>query len=191
MDENPYEAPRNIPRPAGQQQHTWRRRSAFWFLVAVAIVYLTVVVPSVGARRLDPAWLVFPLFFGGLLLFAYFNPNARDERRYKALLVERESVDDEALFEAYFRAEEVASDIPGSVRAIVAKHMEYPAEKMLPDDDLMFYWDEVDAIDLILEIEERFGIKITEADTEHKMFTIRGISRLVQRKRAATSTASA
>jgi acyl carrier protein len=186
MNENPYQAP-NCSEPA----RGWSRIVIVFVLLTIGVAYFSVVVPPVLSGRLDRAWAIAPAFLGVVFVLVYFfDPNMRAQRRYERQLKEREPVDDEGLLEEYFLPEELDRDIPARVRGILAKHMGYPAERMLPDDDLMFYWDEVDAAELVLEIEERFGIKITEADTEHKMFTIREISHLVHKKRDATSTTS-
>jgi hypothetical protein len=178
MDNNPYQSPQgfdDVPRS--------RLRWIITLVVGCGIIaYLTYVVPLVAVRRLGLAWIGLPVFAGVGAVLLYLSPNVRDERRYKATMASRNAVDDEELFGRYFGPDEVAANIPGLVRQIIAKEMGYPAEKMLPDDDLMFYWAEVDGIYLIREIEEMFGVEISQADAEQTMMTIRGISGLVHKK---------
>lgn len=131
-------------------------------------------------------WFAVPAVIGLAWLVAYFHPDAIRARRYEAELAERESVNDRALFSRFFSASEVTPDIPGRVRAAFAKHMGYPAEKMLPDDDLLFFWNELDMLPLILDIEEAFRLEITDADAATvPVCTIRAVSMLVERLRSA------
>lgn len=128
-------------------------------------------------------WVWIPLAIVVLVLVVWLHPDERAERAYKQLIAGRKPIDDDELLK-YFEPEEVAPDIPGSIRAMFARHMDYPAEKMLPDDDLRFYWNEIDAIDIVREIEAHFGIVITDQDTEQvRCCSIRSVSKLVQSKR--------
>jgi hypothetical protein len=118
-----------------------------------------------------------------IFVFAPLFPGVREERRYKAELSERKPVTDEELFRQYFDAGDVAPDVPGRVREVFAKHMGYSPEKMakmLPDDDLSFYWNEVDAIDQVRDLEQAFNITITKAEFERTRCTIRSVSLLVE-----------
>jgi acyl carrier protein len=180
MDENPYEAPQSSVEAGG-----WSRVLVVIVLLAIGAAYFGVVVPMVLRGQLDRALAIAPALLAVVCLLVFlFDPNQRAERRYNQQLKERGPADDEELLEAYFSPEEVDRDIPGQVRAILAKHMAYPREKMLPDDDLLFFWYDLDAVDLMIEIEERFGIKINDTDAEQTALTIRDISRLVHRLRS-------
>ena len=69
------------------------------------------------------------------------------------------------------------------MRNILAQHMRFPAAKLLPDDDFMRYWHELDAIDLITEIETAFGVKFSDADLERtRVVSIRTLLQLVQER---------
>jgi acyl carrier protein len=127
-------------------------------------------------------WAIFALLAALSVLFAWFHPDERRERQYKSLLVSREPVTDGQLTQQFFNAGEIASEIPGAIRSIFAKHMSYPAVKMLPDDDLNFYWNEIDMVDLVREVESRFGIFISDLDAKHCRCTIRSVSMLVESK---------
>ena len=65
-----------------------------------------------------------------------------------------------------------------------ARHTNYPAEKLLPDDDLAFSLAGLDLDELLAELEEGFGIVITNADAERTACTIRAVSLLIARKHA-------
>ncbi len=119
----------------------------------------------------------------GAVLAWLLDPNRRREREFTAELATREPVSDEELFARYYAAGEAAADAPGRVRRVFARHMDYPADKLLPDDDLLFFWDELDMIDLIRDLEREFGIEITNTDVATvPSCTIRAVSHLVSRK---------
>src|SRR5438105_3762683 len=88
------------------------------------------------------------------------------EREYLAELATRELVSEEELFCRYFVDGESAPDVPGRVRRVFAQNTGYPEYKILPDDDLTFFWFELDMIPLIRDLEREFGIEITDADAE-------------------------
>ena len=120
-----------------------------------------------------------------VILFAWFHPDELKRRKYESSLASREAVTGEQLFQQFFKVNEIASDVPGAVRAIFAKHMSYPAEKMLPDDDFNFFWNEMDMADLVRDVESRFDISISDSDAERCRCTIRSVSLLVASKCAA------
>ncbi len=183
MEENPYQAPSSSEPTTG-----WSRTVIVFISLTIGAVYFIVVVPPVLSGRLERAWAVAPALLTVVSVLVYFfDPNGRAQRCYERQLKEREPVDDTELLESYFSAEVVDPEIPGRVRTILAKHMCYPAEKMLPDDDLTFFWDDLDGIDLMLELEQQFGIKIDDTDAEHTSCTIHDISRLIHRLRSTAS----
>lgn len=116
-------------------------------------------------------------------LYAYWNYDARMRRRYEAEFATREQVNDDELFRRFFDSGETAPDVPGEVRRTFAKYMGYPAQKLLPDDDLSFFWAEMDMADLIRELETAFGIEITGEDAANTPCTIRAVTSLVTSKR--------
>jgi hypothetical protein len=134
-------------------------------------------------------------WFGFLALFIavtaivwFFHPGIRRERQFKAELAARESISDEELFRHYFASNGVAPDVPGRVRRIFAKHTQYPADKLLPDDDLMFVWHEMDSTDLVRDVDREFGIEITGAEAESVPHcSIRAVTELVSRKTSKAS----
>lgn len=111
------------------------------------------------------------------------DPNLRRGREFTAALATREPVSDEELFARHYYPDEAFANLPGRVRRVFARHMGYPAEKLLPDDDLLFFWAELDMVDLIRDLESEFGIEITNADVATvPRCTIRAVSHLVSRK---------
>jgi hypothetical protein len=63
-----------------------------------------------------------------------------------------------------------------------AKLTAYPAEKLLTDDDLMFFWADLDPAVLFEKLESRFGISISREEAERPPCTIRAVSLLVASK---------
>ncbi len=129
-------------------------------------------------------WLIIPIVVVVFMLIWVFDRYIQGERKYKALLKTREPINDEELARCYFDKDDLSPEIPGAIRTIFASHMGYTAEKekMLPDDDLGFYWHDLDCADLVQVIESHFQIVISDEDAERtKRCTIRSISELVSR----------
>ena len=117
------------------------------------------------------------------------DPNLRRGREFTAELATREPVADDDLFGRHFSPAETGPEVPGRVRRVFTRHMGYPAEKLLPDDDLSFFWNEADAVDLIRDLEREFGIEITVADVATlQSCTIRAVAHLVSRKADSNQT---
>ena len=119
---------------------------------------------------------------GLALLHWWFDPDLRRWRAFDTEIEVREPVPDNEMISRYFAEDDVSPDVPANVRRIFARHMDYPAEKLLPDDNFAFFWAELDMVDLIRELESRFGIAITQADAEPTPCTIRAVSTLVANK---------
>jgi hypothetical protein len=136
-------------------------------------------------------WLLVGVYVGFLgvfvLLVCWLDPTQRRERRYNAELAARKPMADEEMVSTYFAEGTITPHVPGQVRRVIAQHMGYPAEKLLPDDDLMFYWAEVDTVELVKELEALFGITIPDVSAEGTTFTVRAISLLVEELMHRTS----
>lgn len=74
------------------------------------------------------------------LLACWLDPCQREGRKFEAELTTREPVSDAEMVARYFATDEVAPEIPAKARRVFAQYMPYPAEKLLPDDDFMFYF---------------------------------------------------
>jgi hypothetical protein len=116
------------------------------------------------------------------LLMWRLDPSLRRTREYEAELATREPLPDADMIARHFAMDDVAAEVPSRVRRVFAKHMDYPAEKLLPDDDFAFFWAELDMVDLVRELESGFGIAITNAEAERTPCTIREVSLLVASK---------
>lgn len=62
------------------------------------------------------------------------------------------------------------------MRRLFAKHTGYPAEKLRPDDDLVFFWADLDVAELLRELEATFGIVLTDAEVERTRRTTRAVA---------------
>jgi acyl carrier protein len=125
-------------------------------------------------------WLIIPIVIVVLFVLWWLDSA---KRHYKKLLNSRDPVSDEQLVRQYFDADRISPKIPGAVREIFAQHMGYPAEKMLPDDDLTFYWADLDQAELVRDLESQFNIVVSDEDAEATKNTIRSVSNLVSRLR--------
>jgi hypothetical protein len=111
-----------------------------------------------------------------------FHPDARRARAYDAELRERPAVSDYELFQSHFGGSGVPHDVPGKVRRFFAKELGYPAEKLLPDDDFMFMFNEIDAGPLIEALEREFRVTFTDDEVARTAPTIRAVCLLITDK---------
>jgi acyl carrier protein len=111
------------------------------------------------------------------------DPVSRWAREFQRTVSARQPLSDEELASIFSTPETIDPRIPIRVRQMLAKHTGYPVEKLLPDDDLTPFWDELDALDLILDLEETFDIQIDTHEAERTRCTIRAVSELIGWKR--------
>ncbi len=132
-------------------------------------------------------YCVLPLLVVGTIfvLIWRLDPNQRRWRAFDAVLKGREPVDDVALVARFFPGEDLPADVPPRVRHVFARLMNYPADKLLPDDDLTFFWATVDGEPLLKSLGEEFGVTFTDKDDVKAVPTIRAVSRLIASKRPA------
>lgn len=134
-------------------------------------------------------WFVVLLLLVWLML-RWLDPDLRRSRSYEKELAVREPTPDGDLFASHFTPGEVAPDVPAFVRRAFAKHMGLPAEKLLPDDDFTYAWAEMDASELIAEIESAFGVTFSSFEVAQTPCTIRAVSSLVTRIAGSNRPAS-
>src|SRR4051812_28120633 len=111
-----------------------------------------------------------------------FHPDARRARAYDAELQERPAVSDYTLFRFHFAGTDVSPDMPGKVRGFFAEVLGYPAEKILPDDDFAFMFNELDAGPLVEALEREFGVTFTDDEVARTAPTIRAVCLLITEK---------
>ena len=114
-----------------------------------------------------------------LLLVWISNAYPDAEQKFVREIYNRESVSDSEMISRYFAGDDISPDVPIQVRQALASQTGYPADKLLPDDDLAFFADEFDTIPLVRELESRFGITIADEDSERTACNIRAISLLI------------
>jgi hypothetical protein len=130
--------------------------------------------------------IAIPVFWLLILLLIRLDPDLRRCWQYEAELATREPLSDAAMIRRYFAEDDIDLEVPAQVRWVFAKHTGYPAEKLLPDDDLAFFWADLDMAELIEELESGFGFTITSADLKRTPCTIRAASHLVASKTGRT-----
>jgi hypothetical protein len=116
-----------------------------------------------------------------LAVWSLLDPDERRARQFRDELANRQPIDDTDLCRLYFSAD-MALEIPGYVRQSLATEMGYSAAKILPDDDLMFFWRDVDLVDVVRDWEGKFGIRITQEDASSAAkCTVRSFAELINR----------
>jgi len=103
---------------------------------------------------------------GGVLLHDRIN-----RRTAQRLLGDRPARDPAAFGRAYFGESERRATLASQVREVLAEHVPYALAGLGPEDafvrDLrMDALDSMSTVDFVLGLEERFGIKIPEADAK-------------------------
>ena len=106
------------------------------------------------------------------------DPLLREQRVFEVKLRERAHLND-VLFAAEVGGGGEVYVAAARVRALFARHTGYPVAKLLPDDDLGFFWAELDAKELIDDFEREFGVAITKTEAERTRCTIRAVTLLV------------
>jgi acyl carrier protein len=144
--------------------------------------------PSAGGAAMSAEAAVISIVVAGLLFwlavkwdFALWGQEARFNAEYRA----RPPMSDAKLIETYYKDSSIDPAIPVGVRRIFGEQLGYEPERLRPDDDFMFLFMELDAVELVTEIEEAFDVHISNEDLEKIKPTIRGMAELVQRIRTA------
>jgi hypothetical protein len=122
------------------------------------------------------------------LLWTLFDPDERRRKSFELQLTVREPVNDSEVHQRFFGSN-VPCTVAGSVRRILATHTGYPAAKILPDDDLIFFWRELDLVRVFNDLEEEFNIRITQSDIRRCTCTLRSFVDLVVRLSNSPSAA--
>ena len=118
-------------------------------------------------------------------LMQRFDPSLREQREFEAKLRERQPLNDEK-FAVKIGNNDTVNDAASRVRKLFAKHTGYPGDRLLADDDLAFFWAELDGNDLIKDLEREFSLAISVQEAEVTRCTIRAVTLLIMRKLAAT-----
>ena len=130
-----------------------------------------------------PDWLILLLVLVVAVILATFvDPESRAERRYCKELKLRPPVSDEELVSRFF-GPEMPPEIPIRIRRLVGTQLSLPVDRLLPDDEFMVVFGDLDFYELILEVEEVFGA-IRDKYHINDPQTIRGLAELVRASRS-------
>jgi acyl carrier protein len=106
------------------------------------------------------------LIGGGVLLHEWTN-----RRRARRLLATRPALDPAGFGRTYFGESDRRALLAAQVREVLAEHVPYSLEGLGPDDAFVqdLRMDELDSmstVELVLSLEQRFGIKIPDDDAQ-------------------------
>lgn len=112
---------------------------------------------------IGPVFLVLAMAFAAVVWFL-LDSNERRHRKFSAELRTRNPVPDGEMVARYFQDDQGSHDVCIKVRQILAAETMHRAEKLLPDDDLTFFWEELDAAEFVGRLESEFLVTLTPAD---------------------------
>lgn len=121
-----------------------------------------------------------------LAVFVWFDER-RARKRVEAAFAGREALTDEQFFEKYFRAKGVRNDVASEVRRILAEQLGQDLSRLQSGDDFtknlkfLFEFDSLADVEIVLAIEESFGIKVTDEEAQ-AMRTVEDIVLAVHNK---------
>jgi len=127
------------------------------------------------------------LIGGGVVLHEWSN-----RRLARRLLASRPALDPTAFGRAYFGESERRALLAAQVREVLAEHVPYSLEGLGPDDTFVedLRMDELDSmstLDLVLGLEQRFGIKIPDDDAQ-SILSFRGLVDYLEKRVPAVDT---
>jgi acyl carrier protein len=118
----------------------------------------------------------------------------RKRRTIEATFSGRPSLRPEQFYEAYFKENGVPVQVVTGVRSILEEELGADMSRLVDTDDfsknLSFFWafDSMADVSIVCALEEKFGIKISDAEAEQTR-TVADIIALVQSKLGAHSAA--
>lgn len=127
-------------------------------------------------------WIGFGLFtlLVGFLAFWFGN---RRMRALRTTIGRRTAISDEEVVARYFPDGEMTVEVLSFVRQMFATIIGVSSDRLLPDDDLTFFFEELDMVEDFKEWEQKFEIKIDDADAVATKGTLRGIAKLIKDSR--------
>jgi acyl carrier protein len=98
----------------------------------------------------------------------------------------RPPLDPDEYYEAYFAKLGIPKDIPARVRRIFEEQFEADFSRMKDDDDFSKDYDSMVDVEIVLALEDEFGIKISDKEAA-EMKTIRAIVDAILKKKVQPS----
>jgi|ERR1700754_985250 len=109
------------------------------------------------------------------------------KKKLDAAFAGRERLDEQTFYERYFRSRGVPADVVIKVRRILEEEFDIDLSRVSAEDDfarnLRFIADygSLDAVEVLLRLEEEFGIEINDAEAEQST-SVEGMVKLVWNK---------
>ena len=109
------------------------------------------------------------------------------KKKVEAAFAGRGPLDDQTFYETYFKSRGVPADVVVKVRRILEEEFDVDLSRLSAEDDfaqnLSFIVDygSLDAVEVVIRLEEEFGLKISDAEAEHTT-TVEGIVNMVWNK---------
>ncbi len=109
------------------------------------------------------------------------------KKKLEAVFAGREPLDDQTFYERHFRSRGVPADVVVKVRRILEDEFDVDLARLSAEDDFarnlgfIVEYGSLDAVEVVVRLEEEFGIKISDAETEHTT-TVEGIVSMVWNK---------
>jgi acyl carrier protein len=100
----------------------------------------------------------------------------------------REPIDDETFWAISYKKSGIPFEIAATVRRIYGEQLGHDPTKLRAEDFDPAIW-EIDTIELVMEVEEEFGISISDREAEQTWDSIDSIVQLVARKLAGVPLA--
>ena len=107
----------------------------------------------------------------------------RFHRDYEA----RSPLSDERMICEYFSDSNIDPQIPIAIRRIFGRQFQLDAQRLRPDDDFGAIYADLDFVEFFDEIEDAFGVEISNDESSVTKGTIAALSALVHRKRSASN----
>ena len=117
----------------------------------------------------------------------YHDWVTRDDRALDRIFAGRALLTDDDFYQRYFADGDVSKEVAVGIRAAFIEHVPLDMRRLAPDDnfgrELQFVWshDSLGDVELILDVEKRFGISVDEAEAKETL-TMGDLIRLVDLK---------
>jgi acyl carrier protein len=114
-----------------------------------------------------------------------------EEWRFHRDYETRSLLTDEQMIREYFSETNIDPQIPIRIRRIFGHQLQLDSERLRPGDDFAAIYADLDFVEMFDEIEEEFGIAISNEELSAINGTILSLSELIQRKPKPTDSSVA